>query len=338
MPVTTSTEAISQLPSAVRSKAPVFVLGSPRSGTTVLYHMLLSAGGFAVYRAESNVYNILAPRFGGLKSRASYERLLPVWLNSKLFRVSGLESGVIQRGASACRTPGDFLQFFMGQVAHAQGANRWADCTPDHLLHLEQIKREIPDALIIHIVRDGRDVALSFAQQGWSHPLPWDREQLLNVAGLYWSWIVGQGKKCSGLLGSDYLEVHYEDLVSQPQKVLDKISAFISQELDYERIKSVGIGSVSSPNSSFGSENGGSFNPVGRWKSKLSAAQLQTLEALIGDRLQELGYPLSSPNVERPLYTRYLRAVYPRLFSAKLWAKNHTPLGRLSDIGPMEVS
>ena len=58
---------------ASRKKAPVFVLGCVRSGTTLLYHMLLSAGGFAVYRAESNVFNLLEPRFGDLSVRRNKE-------------------------------------------------------------------------------------------------------------------------------------------------------------------------------------------------------------------------------------------------------------------------
>lgn len=334
----THTETASERLSPSRSKAPVFILGSPRSGTTVLYHMLLSAGGFAVYRAESNVYNILAPRFGGLTNQASYARLLPTWLNSKLFRVSGLEPPVMRAGVSQCRTPGDFLRLLMENVAQSQGVDRWADCTPDHLLYVQQIKREIPDALIVHIVRDGRDVALSFAQQGWAHPLPWDREQTLNVAALYWSWIVGQGRKHSAALGSDYLEVHYEDLVTHPQSVLDAIAAFIGQELNYEKIKAVGVGSVSAPNSSFGADSGGSFNPVGRWKSKLSTSQLEQLEILIGDRLQQLGYPLATSARSSSFYARYMRNVYPRLFGAKLWLKNHTALGRMADISPMEIT
>src|SRR5690349_13992350 len=49
-----------------RKDAPVFVLGCGRSGTTLLYHMLLSAGDFAVYRTESNAINLLEPRFGDL--------------------------------------------------------------------------------------------------------------------------------------------------------------------------------------------------------------------------------------------------------------------------------
>ena len=76
---------------AGRRKAPVFVLGCPRSGTTLLYHMLLSAGDFAVYRTESNVFNLLAPRFGGMRSTSDRTELMKCWLKSKLFRVSGLD-------------------------------------------------------------------------------------------------------------------------------------------------------------------------------------------------------------------------------------------------------
>src|SRR6059036_4231479 len=81
---------------SARGLAPVFVLGCVRSGTTLLYHMLLSAGGFAVYRAESNAINLLEPRFGDLSVRRNKEKLMEAWLNSKLFRVSGLEAESIR--------------------------------------------------------------------------------------------------------------------------------------------------------------------------------------------------------------------------------------------------
>src|SRR5207302_10418441 len=97
--------------SAVRgSKAPVFVLGCPRAGTTVLYHMLLSAGGFAVYRAESNVFNLLVPRFGDLSSARNRHKLMECWLRSKLFRVSGLDGAEITVKITAeCRNGCEFL-------------------------------------------------------------------------------------------------------------------------------------------------------------------------------------------------------------------------------------
>src|SRR5215467_15019022 len=78
------------------STAPVFVLGCPRSGTTVLYHMLLSAGNFASYRAESNVFSVLQPRFGNMRSEGNRRELLRYWLKSKLFQVSELDAAAIQ--------------------------------------------------------------------------------------------------------------------------------------------------------------------------------------------------------------------------------------------------
>ncbi len=158
-----------------RGNAPVFVLGCGRSGTTLLYHMILSAGGFAVYRAESNVINLLEPRFGNLSIRRNREKLMDAWINSKLFRVSGLNADEIRNKVlQECRNGGDFLRIIMGGMARHQGVRRWADCTPEHLLYMSRIKETIPDALIIHIIRDGRDVALSTDKLGYIKRAPWD--------------------------------------------------------------------------------------------------------------------------------------------------------------------
>src|SRR5215470_8258675 len=87
-----------------RKKAPVFVLGCGRSGTTLLYHMLLSSGGFAVYRTESNAINLLEPRFGDLSVRKNKQKLMEAWLDSKLFQVSGLDADSITAKVMAeCR-------------------------------------------------------------------------------------------------------------------------------------------------------------------------------------------------------------------------------------------
>ena len=67
---------------------------------------------------------------------------------------------------------------------------------------------------MIHILRDGRDVALSLDKQRWIRPFPWDRDQSLLVAGFYWEWIVNQGRKFGRSLGGDYIEIHFEDLFS----------------------------------------------------------------------------------------------------------------------------
>jgi len=326
---------------AHQSEAPVFVLGCPRSGTTLLYHMLLSAGNFAVYRAESNVFNLLAPHFGDLRSAANRRNLVDVWLHSKLFRVSGLDPQQIrQKVVAQCQSSGDFLRLVMGDIARRQGVRRWADCTPEHLLYIPEIKRQIPGALIIHILRDGRDVALSYAKQGWAHPLPWHSGADLYVAGLYWRWMVRQGRIHGKGIGADYREVYFEDLVTKPRETLAELSSFIGQELDYDHILKVGIGSVSEPNTSFAASDGKQhFNPVGRWKAKRSEQELAELETLIADVLQELGYELAgntSQTIDASRLAR-MRNTYELWFDAKFWLRNRSSLGRFVNLGAIEI-
>ena len=315
-----------------RSKAPVFVLGCGRSGTTLLYHMLLSAGNFAVYRAESNAINLLEPRFGDLSVRRNKEELMDAWIHSKLYERSGLDAESIRaKVVGECRNGGDFLRIIMGEMASQQKVERWADCTPEHLLHLERIKETIPEALIIHIIRDGRDVALSTAKLGYVRRVWWDRTPNVMVSGLYWEWMVQKGREDGRKLGADYTEVRFEELISNPPAVLSRLAKFIEQELDYDHILKVGIGSVSQPNTSFKDSSNGAFNPLGRWKQGFTSEQLAMFEALVGNTLEQLGYELGTPDralLRRP-DSRRMRAAYRAYFDSKLWLKAKTPLGKV---------
>jgi hypothetical protein len=133
---------VSEAPSTrtSRSTAPVFVVGCPRSGTTYLYHGLLSAGNFAIYRAESEVFHLLEPRFGDLSREGNRKNLLAAWFPSRLFAATGLERQALEEKIlRECRNGGDFLRIVMGEMAAQQGVKRWADCTPDHVLYLPRI-------------------------------------------------------------------------------------------------------------------------------------------------------------------------------------------------------
>ena len=326
-----TTASSHQNPTRTRSLAPVFVLGCVRSGTTLLYHMLLSAGNFAVYRTESSVLNLLEPRFGDLSVARNKRRLLDAWYQTRLFTLSGLEKESIAAIImDECRNGGDFLRIVMSEIARKQGVQRWAETTPDHLLYLHRIKETIPDALVIHIIRDGRDVALSTDKQGYIRRLPWDRTPSKMAAGLYWDWVVTNGRRDGRDLGDDYIEVHFEDLIREPQETLARLGQFIGQELDYDQIRRVGIGSVSSPNTSFEHEGGGSFDPVGRWSTGYSAEELAMFEALVGQTLEENGYELATKNrhVARRTNLAFMRTTYRTYFGTKLYLKAKTPLGR----------
>lgn len=310
-----------------RRTAPVFVLGCPRSGTTLLYDLLLSAGGFAVYLAESNVFNVLALRFGDLGARQNRQRLLRVWLGSKLFRATGLDAEEIEKKVlEQCQNAGDFLRMVMEGVARSQNMQRWAENSPECLLHLPLIKQLIPDALVLHIIRDGRDVATSLERVRYVRPFPWEERQNLIGSGVYWEWIVQQGRQYGKLLGPDYMEVRFENLISSPLETLNQIGRFIDHELDDARIRLVAYGSVAKPNTSFKAESSENFNPVGRWKKSFSPQQLERFERMMGPTLQELGYALATDAASKgmtPAQTA-TRLLYRGYFSGKLWFKKNS--------------
>jgi hypothetical protein len=320
-----------------RSKAPVFVLGCGRSGTKLLYHTLLSAGGFAVYHAESNAFNLLGLRFGNLASRRNRRQLLDEYYTSKLFDRTGLEpKDLDERVMEDCRNAGDFLRIVMETIARKQGVERWAESTPLHMLYLPLIKRVIPDALVIHIIRDGRDVTASLHRIGWIRPLPWDRARAFVVPAIYWRWMVDKGRRYGRALGADYMEVHYEDLVQNPRDTLVRIGKFIAHDLNYDRIQQVALGSVHNPNSSFrGDGKETEANTIGRWKRMFTPAQVSDVEASIGNLLVDTGYTLDTPLAElrssSSLSVRFMNFLYPLYFDFKIWLKSHTPLARIAD-------
>ena len=326
----------------IPSTAPVLILGCGRSGTKLLYHMLLSSGDFAVYYSESNAFNLLGLRFGNLRYRKNRQKLLNMWFKSMLFKRSGLTREEIeQRLLNECRNAGDFLRIFMETIAQKQGVARWADSTPLHTLYLPLIKEQIPHAQIVHIIRDGRDVAVSLNKIKWIRPFPWDGRRSLIVAGIFWKWIVSKGRRYGRAIGRDYFEVHYEDLVNKPQETLARLGTFIGQELDYDHIQEVSLGSMQNPNSSFQGDNAQSeVNPVGRWRQLVGAAELAELESAIGDVLAETGYRCESSGKpgDAGLAVRIMRFLYPFFWDLKLWFKSKTPLARIADLQRMGIN
>lgn len=286
---------------------PVFIVGCPRFGTTFLYDTLLSSGKFAMYRAESDVFFRIAPAFGNLKSWSNRGRLMDAWLESDYFRRSGIDAEKLRAAVlSQCSNPGDFLRIVMEAIAREQGLHRWADNTPLHLLYLDQIKATIPNAQIVHIIRDGRDVAMSLSRLGWPACFPWDTKHRLAISGLYWKWLVSQGRESGRKLGPDYLELRYEELVSRPEETLARLGDFIREDLDYKYIQEKAVGTVARPNSSF--PYTGELTSIGRWKSLPCAEGIQ-LSTLLSPLLSELGYQAAISNYI-PFSLRRLRRSY----------------------------
>jgi hypothetical protein len=331
-----------EIPPGARARAPVFVLGCGRSGTKLLYHTLLSAGGFAIYHAESNAFNLIGLRFGSLSKLENRRALLDHWLRSKLFYRSGLTRDEIEsKILDECHNAGDFLRILMETIARKQNAVRWAESTPLHLLYLPLIKKLFPEALIVHIIRDGRDVTASLDRIGWIKPLPWDKKRRLLAPALFWRWIVGKGRKYGREMGGDYMEVHFEDVIQKPQQTLVRLGAFIDHDLNYDRIQQNALGTLRDPNSSFrGDGDGKESSPIERWKTLLSGPDVAQVESLIGGLLRDTGYQLQTTEAERrrTLPVSLMSFLYPVYFDLKLWLKTYTRLARRGEIERMGIS
>jgi Sulfotransferase family len=316
-------------------KAPVFVVGCPRSGNHLVYHSLLSSGGFAVYEIHSHVFNILGRKFGDLRILENRQKLMDAWLRGWLFMQTGLEAELIRkRILDECRSAGDFLRIVMEEVCRRQNVDRWAENTPDHVFYLREIKESFPNALFIHVIRDGRDVALSLDKIGWIRPMPWDRNRSWMAGALFWDWTVRKARRFGAELRQDYLEVRFEDVLSKPHETLSKIGSFIHHDLDHDRIQRTAIGSIRKPNTVFEDfPKNSSSGPVGRWQKTLSPKEISEMERQIGPLLRELDYSLATPAERAGFSPRLMRSEYHAFFETKLWLKSHTPLGRLMRAG-----
>ena len=141
-------------------------------------------------------------------------------------------------------------------------------------------------------------------------------------------------------MGGDYIEVHYEDLVQNPRETLGRIGKFIEQDLDYDHIQQVALGSVNNPNSSFrGDGKETEANTIGRWKRMFTPAQVRDIESSIGNLLVDTGYALETPPAElrSSLLVGSMNFLYPLYFDFKLWLKSDTPLARIADKGRMGI-
>lgn len=311
----------------------------------MLYHMLLSSGRFPMYRTEPCVFDLLVPRFGDFRSVANRRELMRWWVRTIQFRRSGLDAEEITEKVLNCvTTGGEFLRAVMDEMALAGGFQRWAVWGPDNLLYIPTIKRQIPDALFIHVIRDGRDVACALDKREFIRPFRWDRGYRLYVSALHWMWKVQTGRRSGQAMGRDYMEIRFEDLVLRPEEALANVSAFIGENLDYERIREAKVGAVGIPNTSFSEEwKSGNFSPVGRWKRQLSDEQVARLEGLVGELLAELGYPLAHTELCRPerkvlgFRLRAMRALYPAFYRLKEWLKMTTPLGRFVNTNRLRI-
>ncbi len=232
---------------------PIFVVGSGRSGTTILDRSLgqhssltsfpfepqvfskadLSVGVYQLLgRTAENVtikkietylfkrYSFKPKRqeqtrgFCQWQSRLNYERLVEQYLRS---------SG--KKPENTLDYTRDFINRLYEPYVTSQKASNWVDGSPVNGRLIRQITLVYPEAFFVHVVRDGRDVAKSFTRLGWA-------QGSFEVAVQFWACqvrIIRQlGKRYAP---GKYIEIKFEDLVKSPREVMIRLSDFL--EIEY---------------------------------------------------------------------------------------------------------
>jgi Sulfotransferase family len=210
-----------------------FVVGCGRSGTTLLRAMLDSHPALVIPPESRFIPALLeaAPQLGR-SGRLDTDALVDLLLDDEHFRAWGLPADELRVHLHACAPADvpDAVRAMFQLRATAAGKPRYGDKSPPYVMRLPLLAEAFPEGRFVHLVRDGRDVALAFMDADFGP------ESAAHLA-LHWRLRVERGRQAGTTLGPErYLEVHYEELVAQPEPVLRAICDFVDLEYDGEML------------------------------------------------------------------------------------------------------
>ena len=190
--------------------------------------------------------------------------------------------------ATPPRTVPEALSELYGAYGAAEGKELVGDKTPAFVWEIPLLAAAFPTARFIHVVRDGRDVALAF--KALEHRPP----DTLPDGVIYWRNHVRAGRRFGEAIPGRYTEVRYEDLLDDPQRELEKLCGFLElgfegQLLDYQSKAEATAATYVGPD-----VHANLRKPLSKglrdWRRDVSASELAVLQRLGGSTLADFGY------------------------------------------------
>ena len=270
---------------------PIFILGSPRSGTTLFSLMLKQQSEIAIpYESHFIVPIVNKWRETSSAQFASVRlQILQEILASRYVREWHPPINQKQIDLESCDNLATLIDNVFMTYAHNEKKQRWADKTPGYLTHADTLIHLFPNSKFIHLVRDGRDASLSLLRTHFgpnnflSAIQNWDRN-------------VRIARKMLAMLGSKQrMELRYEDLVSEPQINLKTVCDFLEIEFQPEMLENFREDVESRVGDRVHSHHSNLLQPLNasscyRWKHELGKADQHIAWNVAGNLLTELGY------------------------------------------------
>ncbi|MCF6472181.1 sulfotransferase [Nonomuraea sp. MG754425] len=277
------------------SDRPVFVIGCPRSGTTMLQLMLHSHPRMAVPPET----RFLVPAYyrrrtwGDLRI-AQRRRALAEWIatdRSTKFRELKLDKNeFVQQAVDGPGSLGSVIGTAFRMYADRFDKVRWGDKRPSYVKQVDLLLRLFPDAQFIHLIRDGRDCVASLKE------MPWYTLDSFHAVST-WAEAIDAGGRLKRTLASDtYYELRYEDLTDDPMTELKKLCHFLDEEFSPSMISPREAASSAVPQHKVWHSNTHrevTRSRVGSWADRLDDWEIALCEHMLGDRLESMGYELS---------------------------------------------
>jgi hypothetical protein len=273
-----------------------FVVGVGRSGTTLLRLMLDAHPELAIGPETQFVPDVI-----------HLDNPVEGIVGSRTWGDFGLDADEFARRATGQDLSG-VLRAFYSLYAETQGKSRWGEKTPGYVRNMDSIATVLPEAHFIHLIRDGRDVALSRRARGMGTGKP-----MAATAELWRKRIEGARGQAEALDGR-YIELRYEDLVADPEPSLRRVCELIGLEFDVamlrhdeaagQRLAELGdLDAEGSKQARDADERAGaharakeaaSTSRIGVWRTEMDAGDRHEFEAVAGPLLRELGYDVPS--------------------------------------------
>jgi len=199
---------------SVTSDSPIFIVGCPRSGTALLRNLLRSHPHLA-FPTESHFIPAYYRGYGDPRSAREARRLAESILRLYWVRIWKLS---LRPGDFAdCRSFREVVCRLFETFARQQGKRRWGDKTPHYVAQIPVLLELFPAAKILQIIRDGRDVALSWLKTRME-------PRNLYTAARMWRELVRAGREAGARLPREtYLEVRYERLLAEPEQTMREV-------------------------------------------------------------------------------------------------------------------
>lgn len=268
---------------------PFFILGAGRSGTSLLSRMLNQHPNLAV-PPESHLYSTFHPwrrYYGNLASPQNRADLVADMIASAALRdwsprlradevlshIDGEDFGAVVDGV-------------MRAWAAKRGKGRWGEKTPKHVRYWKQIRADFIGSPVIHVVRDGRDVALSMINARFGP------KSIYSCAKGWREYLEQMGDVRDSLSPGLFLEIRYEDLLQNTERVLQETCDFLEESYAPEMLAYYHDASPY-PTDVRNREN--LAKPVivenmRKWRSRMTKDEVRVFEAVAGDCLDRYGY------------------------------------------------